>query len=676
MSLSVFSWKRAVVLVLVGGFAAAAGQLQAEPKNSDKKERHTKVRADEEENPFPRKMPAPPLDGGLGWLNTSGPIELSKLRGKIVLLDFWTFCCINCMHILPDLAKLEKEFPNELVVIGVHSAKFTGEQNTDNIRDAIMRYEIKHPVVNDGKMRIWQRYQVNSWPTQMLIDPEGNIVGGVSGEGNYKVVRDAIEKLIKYHSRKKTLDRSPLHFELETFATKPTPLRYPGKVIADPTKNRLFVADSGHHRIIVADLTTGKLQKIIGKGVEGFEDGAYDKAQFFEPEGMAVDGDTLYVADRRNHSIRKVDLEGEKVTTIAGNGKQGWDREKGGAGKEISLASPWDLLLRGDELYIAMAGTHQIWRMDVKKGRVKPYAGSGQENIFDASFPEASFAQPSGLASDDKFLYVADSETSSIRKLSYTDDTVETIVGRGLFEFGDVDGSGDKVRLQHALGVAAKDGVLYVADTYNNKIKTIDPETSQTKTFLGDGKEGSGDEPAEFDEPGGLSIAGNKLYVADTNNHLIRVVDLTTKKVTTLKIEGLDPPEETESVDEVLPNAESQKAEPVVLASPKGVEIHATVTIAKKEKLNPAAPMSYTLSKINADGKREVISKGKTPEIAPEVSLKLDKVDLEGAKELEFVLTYFPCQTGSEGICRIVSQVWTVPVSFGAGGVGKITLKQ
>ncbi|MBX9652618.1 redoxin domain-containing protein [bacterium] len=676
MTLSVSSPRSFLISVLSLIILASSGRLEAQPQEREKTERHTKVRANDEDNPFPRRIPAPSLDGGLGWLNTSGPIELSKLKGKIVLLDFWTFCCINCMHILPDLAKLEKEFPNELVVIGVHSAKFTGEQDSENIRDAIMRYEIKHPVVNDGKMKIWQRYQINSWPSLMLIDPEGNIVGGVSGEGNYKILHEAIEKLVKYHTRKKTLDKTPLHFELEQYAAKPTPLRYPGKVIADSAGNRLFIADSGHHRIIVADLATGKLQKVIGKGVEGFEDGSFEKAQFFEPEGMAVDGDTLFVADRRNHSIRKVDLKEETVTTVAGTGKQGWEREKGGAAKSMSLASPWDLLLKGDNLYIAMAGTHQIWVMDVKKGKVKPYAGSGQENIFDASFPEAAFAQPSGLASDGKYLYVADSETSSIRKLSYADDTVETIVGRGLFEFGDIDGSGDKARLQHALGVAVKDGLLYVADTYNNKIKVIDPNTTQTKTFLGDGKEGSSDEPAQFDEPGGVSIVGNTMYVADTNNHLIRVVDLGTKKVTTLEIEGLTPPEESTDENETLPNADAKKVEPVVLSSPKGVVIKAAVSVGKKEKLNPAAPMSYRLTKITADGKKEVISKGKTPEVTPKATLKLDEINLDGAKELEFALTYFPCQTGSEGICRIATQVWTIPVSFGSGGTGEIDLKQ
>jgi len=676
MTLSVKSWNRVLALSLAGVVFAGPGRLDAEPKEGPKTERHTKVRGNDEDNPFPRRMPAPSLDGGLGWLNTSGPIELSKLKGKIVLLDFWTFCCINCMHILPDLAKLEKEFPNELVVIGVHSAKFTGEQDSDNIRDAIMRYEIKHPVINDGKMKIWQRYQISSWPSLMLIDPEGNIVGGVQGEGNYKILHDAIEKLVKYHTRKKTLDKTPLHFELEQYAAKPTPLRYPGKVVADKTGNRLFIADSGHHRIVVADLATGKLQKIIGKGVEGFEDGSFDKAQFFEPEGMAVDGDILYVADRRNHSIRKVDLKEESVTTIAGTGKQGWERERGGAAKGMSLASPWDLLLKGDNLYIAMAGTHQIWVMDVKKGKVKPYAGSGHENIFDGSFPEAAFAQPSGLASDGKYLYVADSETSSIRKLNYADDSVETIVGKGLFEFGDIDGSGDNARLQHALGVAVKDGVLYVADTYNNKIKIIDPNTTQTKTFLGDGKEGSGDEPAQFDEPGGVSIADNKLYVADTNNHLIRVVDLGTKKVTTLEIEGLTPPKEADDENEMLPHAEAKTVGAVVLSSPKSVEIKATVSIGKKEKLNPAAPMSYRLTKITAEGKKEVVSKGKTPEIAPEATVKLDNIDLDGAKELEFALTYFPCQTGSEGICRIATQVWTIPVTFGADGKPQIVLKQ
>jgi thiol-disulfide isomerase/thioredoxin len=114
---------------------------------------------------------APEFPAGMQWLNTATPLRLADLRGKIVLLDFWTYCCINCMHIIPELTALERKYPNELVVIGVHSAKFHNEGDSENIRQAILRYEIQHPVVNDRDFRIWRSYAVRAWPTLMVIKP-------------------------------------------------------------------------------------------------------------------------------------------------------------------------------------------------------------------------------------------------------------------------------------------------------------------------------------------------------------------------------------------------------------------------------------------------------------------------------------------------------------------------
>ncbi|MGL5097403.1 MAG: thioredoxin-like domain-containing protein, partial [Planctomycetia bacterium] len=415
-------------------------------------------------DPFPYEKPkAPKLDGGLAWLNTAGPIEMSKLRGKVVILDFWTYCCINCIHILPKLAALEEEFPNELVVIGVHSAKFEGERDTVNIRDAVLRYEIKHPVVNDGKMEIWQNFGARSWPTLMVVDPEGNIVGSVSGEGHEEVLRQVVKKLIEYHEAKGTLDRTPLHFEQEQATAAVTPLRYPGKVLPDPAGNRLFIADSTHHRIVVADLKTFEVKRVIGSGRPGLKDGGPIEARFSEPQGMALDGETLYVADTKNHALRAGELQTGTTTLGAGDGRRGFERTFKGPGKTVSLASPWDLLRIDRTLYIAMAGTHQIWTMNLDDGELANMAGSGREDIIDGTYDSAAFAQPSGLATDGEWLYVADSEVSGVRKVSLTKPVVETVVGEGLFDFGDKDGVAGAVRLQHALGVAYADGVLYVA---------------------------------------------------------------------------------------------------------------------------------------------------------------------------------------------------------------------
>jgi DNA-binding beta-propeller fold protein YncE len=485
---------------------------------------------------------APELDGGTAWLNTAGPIKLADLRGRIVLLDFWTLCCINCIHTLPDLAKLEAKYPNVLVVIGVHTPKFPNEKNTESIRKAVLRYEVTHAVVNDSETIIWRKYGINSWPTLVLIDPEGKVYTWGAGEGLYDAVDAKITELIKVYRAKKMLNEKPIKFALaKNSENGQSPLFFPGKVLADEASNRLFISDSTHHRIVITDLG-GKKVAIVGSGVEGFKSGSFEEASFSDPQGLALVGDMLYVADRKNHAIREVDLKKLTVKTVAGTGKQNRSgRFDGGLGVKVGLNSPWDLLHVNKRLFVAMAGHHQIWTYNLEKQTVYPYAGTGQEEIEDGPLGKSAFAQPSGLATDGKLLYVADSETSSIRSLPMNGTgSVKTIVGKGLFEFGDIEGIGPKVRLQHALGVAVRDGKLYVADTYNSKIKTLDPVTRECKTFVGEA--GGWLSGPTFNEPGGLSFAGDKLYVADTNGHRIRVVDMKTREVTTLPITGVEAP--------------------------------------------------------------------------------------------------------------------------------------
>ena len=494
-------------------------------------------------SPFAQRLMARPFPLGLHWFNTPRPIELGELRGKFVLLDFWTLGCINCMHIIPELRKLEKAWPNQLVVIGVHSAKFAREKQDQSIEAAVLRYRIEHPVVNDSDFAIWNSYGVNAWPSLVLIDPEGYAVWGHSGEITFEQVGAVLTKAMPFYRARGTLDVRPVRFDLEAAKAAQTPLRFPGKVLADESGGRLFVADSGHNRIVVTRLD-GSLLATIGSGKIGRADGDYATAQFNMPQGMALDAETLYVADTENHLIRQVDLAGKRVTTVAGTGRPirgtpplgAWHRPLATA-----LSSPWDLCIHRGDLLIAMAGVHQIWMMRLDGSAIGVYAGNGSEDIvdgpprphrwFEPGF--AAFAQPSGLASDGRRLFVADSEGSSIRDVPLDAKRgVQTIVGTAhlpsarLFTFGDVDGRGQDVRLQHPLGIAYYEGKLYVADTYNNKIKVIDPDTGSTQTLVGSATPGRTDEPPLFNQPAGITAAGGKLYVADTNNHLIRVIDL------------------------------------------------------------------------------------------------------------------------------------------------------
>ncbi|MBN1880790.1 MAG: redoxin domain-containing protein [Deltaproteobacteria bacterium] len=505
--------------------------------------------------PFNEKIYAPDFPTELDWLNTERPLTIDELRGKVVLLDFWTYCCINCIHVIGDLKMLEEKYPDELVVIGVHSAKFTAEGETDNIRQAILRYEIEHPVINDSNMILWRSYGVHAWPTVVLIAPDGTIVGSRSGEGVFAALDSVITRVIEDYDAVGLIDRSPIPMVPESMMAADTPLLFPGKVLAHEESGRLFIADSNHNRILVLSLSDHSLIDVIGGGTDGFTDGSFETATFFHPQGMVADGDALYIADTENHAIRKADLNERTVVTVAGTGRQGFSVSGEADALSTNLNSPWDLALVNGTLYIAMAGPHQLWRMDLNTGRITVHAGSGREGRLDGKLSFASLAQPSGLTTDGEKLYFADSEISAIRSADI-DPTgkVDTIVGGDLFDFGDTDGTGLSARLQHPLGVAYHDRVLYVADTYNNKIKRVDIAARTITTFAGTGATGGSDGTlfdATFDEPAGVTYADGRLYVADTNNHLIRIIDITNDTVSTLSIPDIAAahPEDSPAVD-------------------------------------------------------------------------------------------------------------------------------
>ncbi len=495
------------------------------------------------------RVRAPEFPQNYPWLNTDKPLSLKQLKGRIIILDFWTYCCINCLHILPDLKYLEQKYKEHLTVIGVHSAKFENEKEIENIRQAILRYDIEHPVLVDNGFNIWQQYVVKAWPTLVLIDPEGYYLGSVAGEGNREALDDIISQIIEAYKNENILQKEELKLTLEKHHQPLlTPLAFPGKILG--TKQGLFIADSGHNRIVWAT-TEGEIIDVIGSGKAGLKDGNYTEAEFFAPQGMAYDEDKnyLYVADTENHAIRKIDLKEKTVETIAGTGTQSHNiRPHSGKAKQIELNSPWDIELNKNCLYIAMAGPHQIWQMEIETGQIGTYSGTGAEYGIDGQLNQAAFAQPSGITTDGNELFIADSEISSIRAVGLGKNTfVRTICGSGeLFGFGDKDGHGKEVLLQHCLGVDYAQNYLWIADTYNHKIKKIDHRTGSCKTMLGDGVAGHIDgvsTEARFFEPGGLSAIGPHLYVADTNNHNIRHIDLNTLRVTTLEFPGLCAPD-------------------------------------------------------------------------------------------------------------------------------------
>lgn len=611
------------------------------------------------------KIRAPELTGGRGWLNTDKPLSLAALKGKVVLLDFWTYGCINCMHIIPDLKKLEKKYPNELVVIGVHSAKFENEKDTENIRRIILRYEIEHPIVNDADFKIWNAYAVNAWPTRYLIDPAGYVIGRLSGEGGYEALEKIIGDTIAEFRKRGELNEAPLKLVLEKAKVGDLPLAFPGKVLADEKNDRLFIADSDHNRIVIARLD-GTLLETVGSGAHGADDGGFDRATFFRPQGMVLDGEALYVADTENHLIRQVDLKTKTVNTIAGTGQQMREYGITGPARKVALNSPWDLQLVGRTLYIAMAGPHQIWQLDLDKQEISTFAGSGREARMDGPVDQAGFAQPSALATDGKTLFVSDAEANIIRAIDLgAGPKVRTLVGGDLFDFGDKDGVGDDVRLQHPLGLARWNNKLLIADTYNHRIKLLDPAARAVTAFAGSGKPGQADgNKPSFYEPGGLAVAGDKLYVADTNNHAIRVVDLKTRETKTLQIKGLQPPGLNQSAtnDEIAPNAE-EIALPNQKLRAGNSQLVMNVELPPGYHLNPAAPQRYTLSVAQGSEQLKTPSvnankAGKVLSLPLRIPLALDA----GPVVIQSSFTLVYCRDDNTGTCRIKTYKWRVPV--------------
>ena len=438
------------------------------------------------------------------------------------------------------MRELEHRFPNELAVVGVHSGKYVAERVTARIREAAIRLDNAHPIVNDRQFRVWRAYAVRAWPTLAVVDPRGYVVGSHAGEFTSEALVPVVERMIATYDAAGLLARAPLALRSDDSAIAPGVLRYPAKVAVDRAASRIAVADSGHHRVLVGRLDgDGRrmtVERVVGAaGEPGFADGSAADARFTTPNGLcfghAPDESTLWVADSGNHCIRAVSLDTGAVRTVAGTGRQLRTPRDMDAG---ALSSPWDLAQVGGTLYVAMAGIHQLWAVDLATGRARAHSGQFGEDIRDGAHAEALLAQPMGIAADPARgrLWFVDAESSAVR-WSDLDATaagrVGTVVGTGLFDFGDEDGVGDDVRMQHQQGIALHpSGRLLVADSYNDALKWVDPDTRRAETWV-----------RGFNEPAGLAIGRGVVYVADTNAHRIAIVSETTNEVTELAIEGV-----------------------------------------------------------------------------------------------------------------------------------------
>ncbi len=678
--------KKSIAILLAGGvvflagFAALSGQI-LKPSRLPFPFQSTAVSAADTQIPESTTMSRPQLPGNrvrapefprnFAWVNTDKPLYIQEqLKGRIVVLDFWTYCCINCMHILPDLEYIEQKYSGQpVVVIGVHSAKFDNEGDKENILTACQRYDIAHPVIVDEQHRIWSEYGVQSWPTLAVIDAEGRVVGQLSGEGNREILDGVIQALLDEGKEKGILASGPPEFNRHSRVPSASGLAFPGKVVAQ--KDRVFIADSNHDRVVIAD-TSGKVLAIAGSGKKGNNDGNFANAEFDNPQGMAYDEqkNLLYVADTDNHLIRKLDLSAKTVTTICGTGAQVYDRLGGGQGTAQGLNSPWDVVLLGNTLYIAMAGPHQLWTLDLPSGVARAWVGTGREDIYDGTGTRsAALAQPSGLSLDGDWLYFADSEVSAVRRANIKSTEVQTLVGSGLFEFGDQTGDFKNTLLQHPLGVAVYNGDVFVADTYNHKIKRLNPSTKKSTDFIGSGSPELGKESPEdlsLYEPGGISVNGDRLYIADTNHDRVIRASLTTGSWSLFELTGLRTMESVSMDHDAVAEA--------VVSFRKGSDLMLNLgaILPGGVHLNKDAPIGYAIHSKTGTPLEGLAPKGALP-----ARVTVPFSALNGEKELQALLYFAYCTDKNEGLCVPVSVAWNIQLQEDAGApeLSELTVK-
>lgn len=462
---------------------------------------------------------------GLTWFNVSRPLGWDDLRGRAVLLDFFTPGCINCVHMLPAEKQLEAHFGKRLVVIGIDSPKFSASKTTQGLEAFIQRYDLRHPIVLDPEMDLWNAYGVQAWPTLILVGPNGSIRHTFIGEQSYEQLAAPIASALKDAPPTSSLPKLPLRpqqFQVRDLAI-------PSGIAVSPTL--VAIADTAHNRIVLAD-HSGKLQATIGSGCAGNADGDGAHATFNRPHGLAFHDGALYVADTDNQLIRRIDLAAHTVTTIAGSGQRGFAIRGTFPAHSAVLNSPWDLAWHGGKLYVSMAGNHQIWRYDPAGQTIGPWAGTGEEGLADGARDEAQFAQPSGLDVHGDTLYDADPESSSVRAIELPVGKVSTLVGHGLFDFGMRNGASGEAQLQHPEDIAWSTGSLYIADTFNNALRKLDLATHDVTTVA-----------AALDQP--LAIAAlspDTLLVAEGDGNRIAAVHLPDGAVKPWRIAGLSAP--------------------------------------------------------------------------------------------------------------------------------------
>ncbi|WP_405973020.1 redoxin domain-containing protein [Streptomyces sp. NBC_00988] len=593
------------------------------------------------------RVRAPELTGKGGWLNTGEKqYSLADLRGRIVILDFWTFCCINCLHVLDELRELEEKHRDTVVIIGVHSPKFVHEAEHQAVVDAVERYGVEHPVLDDPELATWKQYAVRAWPTLVVVDPEGYVVAQHAGEGHAHAIERLVEELETEHTAKGTLRRGDGPYVAPE--PEPTVLRFPGKALALPS-GTFLVSDTTRHQLVELAADGETVVRRIGSGERGLRDGSGDSATFNEPQGLALlDDGSVVVADTVNHALRRLDLDTGTVTTLTGTGRQWMQGEPtSGPAREVSLSSPWDVAWWRGKVWIAMAGVHQLWAYDPAADSTDPTvavtAGTTNEGLVDGPGPEAWFAQPSGLAATADRLWLADSETSALRWVDL-DGAVHTAVGTGLFDFGHRDGAAEQALLQHPLGVTAlPDGSVAISDTYNHALRRYDPATDEVTTLATD-----------LREPSDAVLVGDDILVVESARH----------RLTRLRL-----PEEAVRVESVAHRTRRAATE----VAPGELKLDVIFQAPAGQKLDTRYGPSTRL--LVSATPPELLLAGEGAGTDLNRTLTLDPAVAEGVLHVSAMAASCDDDPSNEyPACHVHQQDWGVPVRLTEGGADRLPL--
>lgn len=604
---------------------------------------------------------APELVGDK-WFGTEiARPTISDFRGRFLLLDFWTLCCVNCHHVLAELRELEGKFADILTVVGVHSPKFEHEKLPASVQAAIARHDIAHPVLNDPNMTTWQNYGVRAWPTLVLVDPVGEVIATYSGEGHGHAISALIEEVASgYEAAGKLIRGAGLYRAPEVVESF---LRQPGKITTIPPRYReffagadLLVSNSGGHDLVAISSANPELAlSRIGFGQRGLLDGSLTEAQFAEPYGARflpeelakATGFHLVVADTANHAIRAINLVEKTVTTIAGTGEQWMQRDSiMGLGITTKLSTPWDVQVFGSDLLIAMAGEHRLWKYEFATKRVSAFAGTTNEGLVDGPIASAWFAQPSALVASKLFpnrVWIIDAETSALRYLE--GEEIKTVIGKGLFDFGHVDGIADQALLQHPLGaIELPDGSVLIADSYNRSLRKYSPAQSSVTTVLRD-----------LAEPSDVEL------VSEENGFRVAVVEAAANKISIFTIGG----------ESTVSGAELRTARPALEVAGGSTLLKVVFNPPVGQKFDERYGPSTQLVVSSTPKELLIAGAGSSTELTRQLTINAEV----GEGVLHVAAKGASCdESATDALCHIHQQDWGIPVRISPTGTGEIQL--